>query len=234
MTTTAVGIVRVSKTAGRDGESFASPQDQRAAIEAACERNGWRLVQSFEELDVSGETALENRAGLRTAIEMVEDGRAQVVLASYLDRLCRSLTVQRRLVERVEQAGGEVHALDAGRITHGSATKKLSGTLLGAVAEYHRDVVRERSGEAQRRAITRGVPPFSHIPPGYRRGPDGVLVVHEAEARLVAEAFAMRARDSRPRPFANASPSMGSGARSHACRAYSGAVSYWGRFTSGA
>jgi hypothetical protein len=36
----AVEVIRVSETAGREGESFASPQDQRPAIEAACTRNG--------------------------------------------------------------------------------------------------------------------------------------------------------------------------------------------------
>jgi len=34
----AVGIVRVSRVSGRDGESFASPDEQRQRIEVECER----------------------------------------------------------------------------------------------------------------------------------------------------------------------------------------------------
>jgi site-specific DNA recombinase len=189
----AIGIVRVSQTRGREGESFASPVEQRERIEQACERDGLELVEVLDELDVSGGTPLERRTGLRTAIEAVESGRAQVVMAAYFDRLVRSLDVQRELVSRVEQAGGEVFAVDIGQVTHGSATKKLSGTLLGAFAEYQRDTARERSGEGQRRAVERGVPPFPTIPPGYRRGEDGRLVIQPDEARIVAGAFRLRA-----------------------------------------
>jgi hypothetical protein len=40
----AIGIVRVSQVKGREGESFASPDEQRERIEAACERDGLALV----------------------------------------------------------------------------------------------------------------------------------------------------------------------------------------------
>jgi hypothetical protein len=40
----AVGIVRVSRTGGREGERFVSPAEQRERIEAACERDGLQLV----------------------------------------------------------------------------------------------------------------------------------------------------------------------------------------------
>jgi site-specific DNA recombinase len=190
----AIGIVRVSKVNGREGDSFASPTEQRERIEAACERDGLQLIDVKQELDVSGGTALENRAGLRSAIEAIESGSAQVLLAAYFDRLCRSLKVQAELVERVEQAGGEVLAVDVGQVTNGSAGQWLSGTMLGAVSEYQRRTTRERTGEALRNAVARGVPPMPSIPPGYRRGADGVLIVEPSEASIVVEAFRMRER----------------------------------------
>jgi DNA invertase Pin-like site-specific DNA recombinase/DNA-binding transcriptional MerR regulator len=189
----AIGIIRVSQTNGRDGESFASPGEQRERIEAACKRDGLKLVQVFDEMDVSGGTSLERRTGLRTAVETVEAGQAEVVVAAYFDRLVRSLKVQTELVERVEAAGGEVLALDVGQVTEGTAGQWLSGTMLGAVSEYQRRTTRERTGAAQRRAVERGVPPLANIPPGYRRGEDGRLVVEPREAPIVAEAFKLRA-----------------------------------------
>ncbi len=192
----AIGIIRVSQINGRDGESFASPGEQRERIEAACKRDGLKLVQAFDEMDVSGGTALERRTGLRTAIETIESGQAEVIVAAYFDRLVRSLKVQAELVERVEAAGGEVLALDVGQVTEGTAGQWLSGTMLGAVSEYQRRTTRERTGAAQRRAIERGVPPLANIPPGYRRGEDGRLVVEPREAPIVAEAFKMRAAGS--------------------------------------
>jgi site-specific DNA recombinase len=78
----AIGIVRVSRVSGREGESFASPDEQRQRIEAECERDDLELVEVREELDVSGGSSLENRAGLRGAIEAIESGSADVLLAS--------------------------------------------------------------------------------------------------------------------------------------------------------
>jgi site-specific DNA recombinase len=188
----AIGIVRVSETKGRTGESFASPPEQRERITAACERDNLRLIETINELDVSGGTPLEHRAGLRRAVAAVEAGKAQVIVAAYFDRLVRSLRVQDDLVRRVEAAGGQVLAVDVGAVTNGSAGQWLSGTMLGAVSEYQRRTAAERSAEAQARAVARGLLPFPNIPPGYRRGDDGVLVVEPTEAKIVAEAFQMR------------------------------------------
>jgi len=189
----AIGIVRVSVVGGREGESFASPAEQRDRIEAACKAEGIRLTAVHEELDVSGGRPLEQRHGLRAAIEAVEAKQADVVIAAYLDRLCRSLDVQRELVERVEAAGGEVRALDVGAVSHATATTKLSATLLGAFAEYQRDRARENARASHTRAVARGVPPWPNIIPGYRRGPDEVLVPYPPEVEPIREAFRMRA-----------------------------------------
>jgi DNA invertase Pin-like site-specific DNA recombinase len=189
----AIGIVRVSQTNGREGDSFASPDEQSDRIRAACKRDGLILLNVIEELDVSGGTALDRRHGLRRAVEAVEKGDADVIVAAYFDRLVRSLRVQDELVSRVEAAGGSVLALDTGQVTNGSAGQWLSGTMLGAVAEYARRTAAERSGEAQARAVARGVLPWPNIPPGYRRGDDGVLVPDPKTAPIVAQAFQMRA-----------------------------------------
>ncbi len=189
----AIGIVRVSQTNGRDGESFASPPEQRDRIRAACERDHLHLVDTIDEMDVSGGTPLADRAGLRAAIEAVEAGEADVIVAAYFDRLVRSLRVQDELVSRVERAGGQVLAVDVGQVTNGSAGQWLSGTMLGAVSEYQRRTAKERSGEAQARAVARGVLPYPNVPPGYVRAPDGRLEPDAATASVVADAFRMRA-----------------------------------------
>jgi site-specific DNA recombinase len=65
--------------------------------------------------------------------------------------------------------------------------------MLGMVAEYHRRVTAERTAEAKRRAVERGVAPFPNVPPGYRRRSDGRLEPHPKEARIVADSFQLRA-----------------------------------------
>jgi DNA invertase Pin-like site-specific DNA recombinase len=183
--------VRVSQVGGREGERFASPAEQRERIEAACEREGFQLVSVAEELDVSGGTPLAKRDGLRAAVEAIEAGDAQVLVAAYFDRLVRSLAVQGEVVSRVEAAGGSVLAVDVGAISAATAGQWLSGTVLGAMSEYVRRTARERSAGAQARAVARGVAPWDHVTLGYIRV-DGVFRVDPDAAPAVAEAFDLR------------------------------------------
>lgn len=189
----AVAVIRVSRTGGREGESFASPDDQRERIETECKRLGLALVHVYEEMDISGRVPIEERKGLVAAVEDVEASRADVVVTAYFDRLVRSLRVQDEVVTRVEEAGGQVLTVDVGRVTAGSAAQWLSGTMLGAVSEYYSRSVGERVRDSQIKAVARGVPTFANIPPGFVRDAQGVLEVEPAEGPIVAQAFALRA-----------------------------------------
>lgn len=190
----AIGIVRVSFVGGRDGDSFVSPAEQRERIEAACERDGLRLLRVVEELDVSGGKSLADRPGLGPAVAAIEAGEADVIVAAYFDRLFRSLATQAEVVGRVEAAGGQVLAVDVGAVSSATAGQWLSGTMLGAVSEYTRRTIRERTASSTVDAIARGVAPWPRITTGYRRGPDKVYVPDPVLAPVVAEGFAMRAR----------------------------------------
>jgi len=198
-----MGTVRVSRRAGREGDSFVSPTDQAGRIQEACDRDDLTLVPIgngvreiapgiAEEIDVSGGTPLAERPGLLAEVEAIEAGRADVLVVAYFDRLVRSLKVQGEVVSRVEAAGGQVLAVDVGAVSEATASKWLSGSMLGLVAEYHRRSAAERSAEAQADAVARGVAPFPHVPAGYDRGEDGVLVAN-GDAPTIAKAFQMRA-----------------------------------------
>lgn len=189
----AIGIVRVSQTKGREGERFASPEEQRERIETACARDGLSLTRVYEEMDVSGGKPLDERPGLSAAVAAIEAGKADVIAAGYFDRLFRSLGTQAEVVERVERAGGQVLAVDVGQVTGGSAGQWLSGTMMGAVSEYFRRSAKERSAEGQARAVARGAIPFARVPLGYQRKDDGTLEIDPETAPLARRAFEMRA-----------------------------------------
>jgi hypothetical protein len=53
----AIGVARVSRVGDRDGDRFVGPSEQRERIASACERDGLRLLDVIEELDVSGRGA---------------------------------------------------------------------------------------------------------------------------------------------------------------------------------
>jgi site-specific DNA recombinase len=189
----AIGIVRVSQVKGREGERFVSPEEQRDRIEAVCARDGMTLVAVYEELDVSGGKALASRPGLSAAVAAIEAGEADVVAAAYFDRLFRSLKTQAEVIERVEQVGGQVVAVDIGQVTNGSAGQWLSGTMMGAVSEYFRRSAKERSAEGQSRAVARGAMPWARVPLGYTRRADGTLEPNAAEIPIVQQVYEMRA-----------------------------------------
>jgi DNA invertase Pin-like site-specific DNA recombinase len=216
--TYAVGVIRVSETAGRDQatrrkytpneaprraprakhaatttDRFKSPTEQRERIDHACRSEQLELAQCFTEIDVKGKWPLKRRKGLLKAIEIIEAGYAKVLVVAYFDRLVRSLEVQREVLERVEAAGGKVLAVDFGEVATRTASQWLSSTLVGAVAEYYSRSVKERLGGTQAMSIKDGIP-IGTIPVGYTQDPlTRRLKVVPEEAVVMQEAFRMRA-----------------------------------------
>jgi site-specific DNA recombinase len=184
-----VGIVRVSRVGDRDAKS---PAEQRERIAAECKRLKLRLVDVLDELDVSGGAALERRPGLSRAVDLIEGGRAKVVVVAYFDRLFRSLAVQREVTERVEKAGGQILAVDVGEVRADTASHWMTGTMLGAVAEYHRRATAERTEDAKRRSVAEGIPPFPNLPPWLERK-GKKIVFNSKKAKVVKTAAEMRA-----------------------------------------
>jgi DNA invertase Pin-like site-specific DNA recombinase len=90
------------------------------------------------------------------AIEMIEAGRADQLVVAYFDRLVRSLKVQLEVIERVERAGGEIFALDHGKLTNGTAAQRLSTNMLGSVFQYFAEITGEKVTAAQALAVARG------------------------------------------------------------------------------
>src|SRR5881392_1392936 len=189
-----VVVVRVSEQGDRDEENFHSPKAQLAKARLWSEDQGNRVVDAFEEIDVSGKLPLARRPRLLRAVEMVEAKQADHIVVAYFDRLVRSLKVQLEVIDRVEQAGGEIFALDHGKLTNGTAATRLSTNMMGAVFQYFAEVTGEKVTAAQVRAVARGVLPNSRIVPGYVRGEDGVLAVVPELEPVVREVFQRRDR----------------------------------------
>jgi DNA invertase Pin-like site-specific DNA recombinase len=167
--------VRVSEHGDREDENFHSPKAQLAKAKLWSEDQGNRVVDVFEEIDVSGKLPLARRPGLLKAIEMVVAGEADHIVVAYFDRLVRSLKVQLEVIERVEHAGGEIYAIDHGRLTNGTAATRMSNNMMGAAFQYYAEVTGEKVQAAQERVVARGVLPNSRISPGYVRGQDGSI-----------------------------------------------------------
>lgn len=192
-------VPRVSAQGDREEEDFYSPEIQIEKATEWSDREGDIVVAVLPETNVSGTLPLRRRKGLLPAVEMVQDGAADQIIIAYFDRLVRKLKVQLEVIELVEKAGGDIYALDHGRLTNGSAAVKLSTNMLGAVFQYYSDIIGEKVQPAQNKAVAKGVVPFPRLPPGIVRGEDGRCTpASAADAEplcTVIEAFQLRARD---------------------------------------
>ena len=91
-----------------------------------------------------------------------------MVVVAYFDRLVRKPQgAGSKCSSASSEPAAPLLAVDAGEVRADTASRWLSSTMLGMVAEYHRRVTAERTSEAKRRAIADGAwPAFPNIPPG--------------------------------------------------------------------
>jgi site-specific DNA recombinase len=192
---TADGYIRVSRVAGRNGESFISPDEQRAAIEAWARSTKTTILEWHTDLDQSGGTL--ERPGFQIALERCRAGVTGGIVAAKLDRLTRSVVGLASLLDDAEERGYNLVALDLGLDLH-SPNGELVANLVGSVAQWERKRRRDDWAVAQRNAIARGVP-NGRAPVGYRKRPDRRLEIDETGAAKVRDAFRRRAAGE---PFA--------------------------------
>jgi DNA invertase Pin-like site-specific DNA recombinase len=80
-----------------------------------------------------------------------------VVVVTKLDRLGRSTRELLDLIDRIGKAGASFRSLGDPLWDTGSAQGRLLSTLLASIAEFERELIRERTGEGRKRAMAAGV-----------------------------------------------------------------------------
>ncbi len=184
------GYIRVSRVGGREGDSFISPDVQRDRIAQWAQMRDVTIGAWHTDLDMSG--ARSDRPGLLAALERIERRESQGVVVAKLDRLARSLPVAFDAITRIEDAGGQLVAVDDG-IDPSTPTGRMARSILLVIAEWYREQIRESWQTARERAIKRGVAITSTVPTGYRRGAHGRLEPDPRWAPVVRDIFQRRA-----------------------------------------
>jgi putative DNA-invertase from lambdoid prophage Rac len=103
---------------------------------------------------VSGSVPAMQRKGFLRLLEKLEEG--DVLVVSKLDRLGRNAMDVRATVEHLEQLGVRVHCLALGGVDLTSAAGRMTMQVLGAVAEFERDLLIERTQAGLKRAKSEG------------------------------------------------------------------------------
>jgi site-specific DNA recombinase len=185
--------VRVSRVAGREGDSFHSPEEQRAAIERYAAAHDFELVHFEPELDVSGSKA--RRPVLDSILEGIKAGQLGGLVVFRLDRLSRLAPRDRvALFADVEDAGGAILSASEQLDTstpEGRFQRELFLGLARMQWERYRDGFDRAKASAMERGAAIGPTPF-----GYARAADGSLVEHPEDGPALREAFRLAARES--------------------------------------
>ena len=137
------GYVRVSTD--EQQKSGAGIEAQRAAISAEAQRRGWEVVEIFED---SGSSARDlKRPGVQAALNAIEDGMADALVVSKLDRLSRSMMDFTAIMARASKKGWAVVALDCAVDTTTPAGEAMAN-VLATFAQFERRLIGQRTKEA--------------------------------------------------------------------------------------
>ena len=128
---------------------------------------------STQDQDYSGQLEALKAAGATTIFrEKISGARADrpqlaklmaslkagdVVLVTKLDRLGRSTRELLDLIEGIGKVGAAFRSLGDPLWDTSSSQGRLLSTLLAAIAEFERDLIRERTGDGRKRAMAKGV-----------------------------------------------------------------------------
>jgi DNA invertase Pin-like site-specific DNA recombinase len=130
------------------------PETQLGALRLHAAQRGWEVVEEFVDRGVSG--AKERRPALDRLMKAAWAGRFQTVVDWRFDRFARSV---KHLVGALET----FHSLNIGfvslqeQLDTSTPIGQAMFTIIGAMAQLERDIIRERVKAGLERARTRGI-----------------------------------------------------------------------------
>jgi site-specific DNA recombinase len=187
------GYVRVSRRAGREGESFIAPDVQRQKIADWAKVHEVEIVQWWEEIDASG--AKLDRPNFQEALARCERGETGGIVVARLDRFARSAVDALESIKRLNEAGARLVSIEDS-FDGSTPMGRFAIGILTMIAELELERIKENWQTAVSEAVKRGVHISAHVPTGYRRDEGGRLVREEPAASVVAECFRRRALGS--------------------------------------
>jgi DNA invertase Pin-like site-specific DNA recombinase len=183
--------VRVSRTAGRGGESFISPEVQRQKIEAWGQLHGVEIVRWWEELDQSGKK--RDRPMFQEALARCERRESGGIVVARLDRFARSAMDALESIKRLNEAGSRLVSVED-NFDGSTPMGRFAIGILTLIAELELERITENWDTAVTEAVKRGVHISARVPVGYRKlGKSKGLEPVEPAASVVADVFRKRA-----------------------------------------
>ncbi len=118
-------------------------QNQIQALRDAATRQGWNVVAELSDEAISGAKGRKDRPGLETLFQMIGKRQVDIVLCWSLDRLGRSLQDLITLMNDMNAKGVDLycHTQNIDTTTSGG---RLLFSIMGSIAEFEREIIRDR------------------------------------------------------------------------------------------
>jgi DNA invertase Pin-like site-specific DNA recombinase len=157
----------VSGKGQADGDG---PERQRQAITRYAQASKLIIAAEFTDLGVSGAKELGHRPGLAALLDRLESNGVRTVIVERADRLARDLMVQEVIVGQFAKIGARILTTDGVDLTAtDDPTRRLIRQVMGAVAEFEKNVLVLKLRAARERKRARGervegAKPYGHHP----------------------------------------------------------------------
>lgn len=149
----AFGYVRCSSKANADGDTF---ERQQGAIREYAKTNGLKVVRYFRDEGVSGTKDSIDRPGFLAMFQALLSNGVKVILIEKLDRLARDLMLQETILSDMKKNGVEIVSTAEPEVSSDDPNRKFIRQVLGAFAEYEKDLIvyRLRAARLRKKAKT--------------------------------------------------------------------------------
>ena len=130
--------------------------NQLIELRAVAERCGYTIVQEFVDSGISGAKGRAHRPDRDAMMKAANQRKFDMILVWSIDRLGRSLQNLVELLNDLQSMRVDLMFLQQGMDTSTSSGRMMF-SIFGALAEFERNLIRERVIAGQNRAKARGV-----------------------------------------------------------------------------
>lgn len=139
---------------------------QRNSCESWARQKGIEIMGYVED-EISGGKALTKRKKLHHALVLMREHNAGILLCSKVDRFGRNMVEALKAFDLIKARGGQL-AFSEGP-SPSDPTGELMFKMFLLMAEHELNMIRNRTADARRVLLERGLYPGGHVPFGYRK-----------------------------------------------------------------
>ena len=130
--------------------------NQLIELRGLCERLGYTIVQEYTDSGISGAKSRDDRPALDLLLKDATRRKFDMVMCWSIDRLGRSLQHLVEILNELQALKIDLFFQQQGMDTS-TSSGKLMFSMIGAFAEFERNIIRERVMAGQQRAKANGV-----------------------------------------------------------------------------